>query len=144
MKTKVLSDVFLGVLCCAVMADQKTKVSIRPTNESLPTMLSWSYWTAREYEPGGYQEFLDMVSVHSPYTLLMCAPRSWMRRSPMNAYMTRSKRQRPMGAGLAYYLRQPSIQGVPGVPSATFIVGLPRIRLRFGNHGFLRITTIIG
>lgn len=75
MKTKVLFGVFLGVLCCAVMADQKTKVSIRPTtNESLPTMVSWGYWTAQEYEPGGYQKFLDMVSVHSPYTLLMCAP----------------------------------------------------------------------
>jgi hypothetical protein len=45
------------------------EVSIRLPDDVMPVMGCW-FWQEEQLEPGGYKNFLDLASIHSPYNLL--------------------------------------------------------------------------
>ncbi len=47
----------------------------RPRNDVMPTLGCW-FWVEAEFEPDGYQPFIDQVSLHSPYNFLTTSIRA--------------------------------------------------------------------
>ena len=49
--------------------------ALRLPEGTIPEVGCW-FWTEREFEPGGYREFVDLVAAHAPYRLLTTSIRA--------------------------------------------------------------------
>lgn len=67
-KTIVISLILLVTFSCNKTPGEN-KINNRLPNDAMPTLGCW-FWTETEFEPKGYQSFIDQVSVHSPYNYL--------------------------------------------------------------------------
>lgn len=69
------SPVLIGTLLAGCLQPVQTPVDSRVPGNVTPVLASWFWWD-REYEPHGYQAFLDMIARHSAVNVLTTSLRS--------------------------------------------------------------------
>ena len=50
------------------------EVSTRLSNDIMPVLATW-FWREDQFKPDGYKNFIDTVSIHSPYNILAASIR---------------------------------------------------------------------
>ncbi len=76
MRTITIGLIILITFSCNVtVRENSDKIGHRLPADVMPTLGCW-FWTESEFEPKGYQSFIDQVSLHSPYNYLTTSIRA--------------------------------------------------------------------